>query len=363
MHGLAGLRQKTKGLTNVTLIFDTARSGQGRTGKIQRRFEQGVACSPELWRCHQHLHHGAHVPLGCQKRFAQPLHQGRRRLVCHKKGGQPRGNPLCGGGVPRQQADSLLAFGLALVGKAAAQQRLVALVVQALGKTKAFAAPQVDRPAGENAGQLAHVGLGVAAVDAQRVQLHQLPGVVFIQAAVVALGLVQVQQHGRVLGTGQQQIFKAAQRIRADDVNHVMPDERPHGALADKHIEVVKPKLGHARQQRVFKRRVAAGHQTPGGRTLSHFAAENLWAARHEWRHLARGGWGGLLTQGFSGFAFGMKVARDVIQGGIETRQFGRNVGRTTAGRISCLHLLQGPGARRSQCSLGQRRRGRITKA
>jgi hypothetical protein len=40
----------------------------------------------------------------------------------------------------------------------------------------------IDGPAGEDAGHLGDVGLGVAAVDAEGVQFHQLAGIVFVQA-------------------------------------------------------------------------------------------------------------------------------------------------------------------------------------
>ena len=40
----------------------------------------------------------------------------------------------------------------------------------------------IDGPAGEDAGYLGDVGLGVAAVDAEGVEFHQLAGVVFVEA-------------------------------------------------------------------------------------------------------------------------------------------------------------------------------------
>jgi hypothetical protein len=53
----------------------------------------------------------------------------------------------------------------------------------------------VDRPAGERAGDLGDVLLRVAAVDAQRVQLHQLAAVVLVEA----LGHAWVRAHAGTL--------------------------------------------------------------------------------------------------------------------------------------------------------------------
>ncbi len=62
----------------------------------------------------------------------------------------------------------------------------------------------VGAPAGEGAGGLADVRLGVVA-DAQAEQLHQLAGVVLIRPALgVGVG-VEPEEHGRVLAHGLQE--------------------------------------------------------------------------------------------------------------------------------------------------------------
>ena len=45
----------------------------------------------------------------------------------------------------------------------------------------------IDGPAGEDGGEGGDVGLGVAAVDADGVELHHFPAVVLVEAAVAFL--------------------------------------------------------------------------------------------------------------------------------------------------------------------------------
>src|SRR2546429_10030013 len=57
---------------------------------------------------------------------------------------------------------------------------------------------RVDSDAGQHAGELLHVLLAVAAVDAEGVPLHQLARVVLVDVADGILGVVEVLEHGRV---------------------------------------------------------------------------------------------------------------------------------------------------------------------
>ena len=178
-----------------------------------------------------------------------------------------------------QPANGLLTFAFTAaeqaVGIGLAHEALAGCVVHALGKAKAVAAVGVNRPAGQDAGQFAHIGLGVAPAHPQRVQLHQLAGVVFIQAPGAAVGtsaavshaleLVQVVQHGGVARAGQQQVFKLAQRMGAGHVNHIVPCKRAHRAFAGVHVEVVEPELSHPCEQGVFFTGLAVGAQAPCG--------------------------------------------------------------------------------------------------
>ena len=47
-----------------------------------------------------------------------------------------------------------------------------------------------DGPTGEATRDFGDVFLGVAAIDAERVQLHQFPAVVFVETAILFLGLL-----------------------------------------------------------------------------------------------------------------------------------------------------------------------------
>ena len=65
---------------------------------------------------------------------------------------------------------------------------------------------------------LADVLLGVAAVDADGVQLQVLPGQVLVDRVLARVDLVQVEQQRRVLVRGDEHVRVAAQRVLADDV-------------------------------------------------------------------------------------------------------------------------------------------------
>ena len=176
-------------------------------------------------------------------------------------------------------------------------------------------------------------------------QLHQFAGVVFIDAAHIALRLIQVEQHGRVACAGQQQVLKLAQCIGANHIDHIVAHKRTHSALAGEHIEVVEPELGHAGQQRVFHRWVAAGHHAPGGGGLLHVAAKARFSGGcgcHRVSHAGRC-WRGGGTRNAPGFALCVKVPGDVVDGLVKARNQRGNVGCLTAGGVSRVDLLQRP--------------------
>ena len=94
-------------------------------------------------------------------------------------------------GCRREDVEHLLAVGLAAARlDDVAEHHLLAGVVQARVEREAAALPRaVDRPAGERARHLGDVLLRVAAVDAERVQLHQLAAVVLVEALGRVLAL------------------------------------------------------------------------------------------------------------------------------------------------------------------------------
>ena len=125
---------------------------------------------------------------------------------------------------------------------------------------------RLDGPAGESAGTLANVNLGVAA-HAQAEELQQLTAPVLIDGVRVVLVVVQPVDHGRVLGHLEQQFLVVAHAEMAeldDHVHHVVvvvnlgnagrenlvPEQRHllfQGPLGVEHV--VYPLTGaHARQ-------------------------------------------------------------------------------------------------------------------
>ena len=103
--------------------------------------------------------------------------------------------------------------------------------------------PPVDAPAGERAGLLADVVLGVAAAGAEREELHQLARVVLVGGPLRVLDPVQPEEHGGVLRDREQELLEGAERAPAEErvlVEHellradpgvrgrepVVPDER-----------------------------------------------------------------------------------------------------------------------------------------
>ena len=93
----------------------------------------------------------------------------------------------------RQDVDDRLAiFDAAARRNLVAEHRLFAVVMHERAEDEAAAAARLhNRPAGEAARDLLNVLLRVAAFDAQRVQLHQLARVVFIDAGLALLGLLR----------------------------------------------------------------------------------------------------------------------------------------------------------------------------
>ncbi len=94
-------------------------------------------------------------------------------------------------------------------------------------------------------GHRLHIGLGIAAAHAHRVQLQQLARIVFVDMAFGIAGVVQVQQHGRVAHAGLQQAAEVAQGMRANRPLLIIANPEPGFGLARADIEVVHPEPGH----------------------------------------------------------------------------------------------------------------------
>ena len=122
-----------------------------------------------------------------------------------------------------------------------------------------------DGPAGDDPGEARDVGLGVAAVDAERVQFEDLAREVLVEAAsAIAAGLavgadrlrvVEIDQHRGVLLDGLQHVAEAAEHVRADRLALEAAGHDPHGgALAGRDAEMVGPELHQPLDERCVGR-------------------------------------------------------------------------------------------------------------
>src|SRR5690606_17391675 len=139
--------------------------------------------------------------------------------------------PLHGGGERELVADDL-------VGRGVAQRRIKAEAVNDRGLAGAAAVALVGgHPAGEDRGELRDIPLVVAAVDAERVQLHDFAAVVLVDLPGEALVLREIAEPGGAGGARREQIDEGD---RAPARNgHVLVPLAAGLGLADPRREVV----------------------------------------------------------------------------------------------------------------------------
>ena len=151
-----------------------------------------------------------------------------------------------GGGLTDDYVDDVLAVPVAGV----AQEGLLAVVVVVLAVVKEPGETAIRQagnlrgngPAGEGAGGFPHVNLGVIA-DTHGEEFQKLAAPVLVDGVPMVLVVVQPEDHGRVLGHLDQQIFIAAQAVVPEHVQlyqhlvtivylgvaggeHVVPEQR-----------------------------------------------------------------------------------------------------------------------------------------
>ena len=149
-----------------------------------------------------------------------------------------------------------------------------------------------DRPPGEGARHFDHILLRIAAVHAQRMQLHQFPRVVLVEATSprhrllrrlwqrgilrhallhrrrasrrlprihrplrrpqrgpsavgYALPVVEVVEHCGALGHGTEQLAEVAQRMGADRLAVVLGEEIARTILPGEYVEMIFPEIDH----------------------------------------------------------------------------------------------------------------------
>ncbi len=140
-----------------------------------------------------------------------------------------------------------------------------------------------NRPAGEYFCDFRDVALGITAVYAECVEFQEFASVIFVQTVVrltfrvwirrrkaartaiwavrtslplrnsqgthgvrsYTQPIVQVEQHGRTLRRGEQQIFEFSQRAWANHFLLVVGEEEALGTFAGEDVEVIEPEIGH----------------------------------------------------------------------------------------------------------------------
>ena len=258
----AGVERLAHGLQRGRHPAARSHLGVGRAqraeGELHRRLRLGGQedLGPELRAAHEGLDQLGDVAVGGKEGPRGAVHERGRRLVGHQALGQLAGDEARGGGVAREVVEQPVPVVLAAAGgQAEPEDALGPRVV--LGRPineLAARAQVVDAPPREAPRRIHHVGLGVAGVDADGVQLHQLAPVVLVDAADDAPAhrprhrvqvVVEVEDHGRVLGGGAQQVAEAAEGVWPYGVALVGRSRGPGEAVGDVDVEVVEPEVDH----------------------------------------------------------------------------------------------------------------------
>src|SRR5215207_7829439 len=109
-----------------------------------------------------------------------------------------------------------------------------------------------ERPAGEGSGDVLDILLKVTAVDTECVKFHQFPRVVLVDACRSRHGIVEIDEHCRVLCRRAQQVAKFSERERADHIAFIAGDHKLNSILAGINIEMIEPEIRHHFLQLTF---------------------------------------------------------------------------------------------------------------
>ena len=304
---------------------------------VLRRAELARVLAPGLGFVDERTRDGLEIAVARREHARDAFDRRGRRLVADEVRHQLGGDELRGGRMPAQRANrrarppprrprcSALAAPSCCRVRAAAPGRrtrsgrparaaaappvradLAAAVDCACSRRVAGPADAVDGPSGQDLRQLLHVLLGVAAVDAERVQLEQLARVVLVQAAPLAvavaaltraraagggadrLEVIEVGEHRRMLRRRQHHVLEAAQHVRPNHVALVAAGERRDENLRSRRdAQMVGPErdeplderpiAGHARGQRGMDFR--GGRSRPRARRASRRCCSSPWPA------------------------------------------------------------------------------------
>ena len=163
-----------------------------RAHRARHHFERRLHLRPEVCRVPElgGVDHGPHhfekIAVGFQERLRHLPNELFGRIVGDEANGKALRDEMGGGGMVGQNVEHLQPVAHAAAGgNSDAEHMLFAFVVDLVVEFKPAAAVWfANGPAGEAAGDFGYVLLGVAAIDAQRMQFHQLAAVVLIQALI-----------------------------------------------------------------------------------------------------------------------------------------------------------------------------------
>jgi len=189
--------------------------------------------------------------------------------MARQLGGDVAGGSRCPGQIA-QDGRCLL---LPIVGVAAAKHSphagfvLVRLKPESLrGVFRRLLAGQ--RPASQCAGEFQHIGLGIAAAYAQRMQFENFTRQVLVQATSRAIrrfragpargdavrpgrhGLVEIQQHGRMAHRGEQHILEPPQYMGPDGIGLEAGSKAQHRYFVDRDRKMIGPEVGQTLDER-----------------------------------------------------------------------------------------------------------------
>jgi hypothetical protein len=234
---------------------------------LQRAAHLGAGRVGEGLRGEQPAQHGHDRRVRVQVRGGQGGDEVVGRVVADEADGQPPSDAPGRGRVPGEPAEigehDLVAVPGVRVGVAEAEHPDEAgpVPVRAVDE---LPGPLVDRQAGQDARRGEHVVLPESGVEADGVQLEQLPAVVLVRVRGGGGRGVQEPQHRRVRADRDQQVGEPAEGVRADRGGVVVRPAVPHVRRRAGDAEVVGPLLDHDLQQ------LAAAPRRPDDGGLDH---------------------------------------------------------------------------------------------
>ena len=261
-------------------LHGAQRAGHDLERRLHLRAIRGAA--EELGTRHDASDRLPDVAVGLREHRRAPVDERLRRLVADEMPRELGRDERRRRRRVRDDVEHVLAVFLSAAGReAVSKHRLFARVVRFGPENESAALADGDAPTGQRSRHLDDVMLRVAAVHAQRVQLHQLAGVVLVETAPLsgarrrlearrrksasaatppstipgerrmravglALPVVEIEEHRRTVRDRAEQIAELAQRARTNDVAIVRREKEPLLlALVGEHREVILPEIHH----------------------------------------------------------------------------------------------------------------------